>query len=360
MDTRVNTERQLLNELEPALAALAQKTGLKARLLPLGPQRPAVRDADALVGVTAQGKEHRYLVEAKTRVDRAATLGHIKAQAQLWKNPVLLFAPYITPTVAKQCRELDLAFLDTAGNAYLRLPGAYIYIAGEKPAGHIKTIATAPATTATALRVVFVLLCDPELLNAPYRDIVKAAGVALGAVGWVFFDLQKRGYIAGNKRTRNRRFIHPARLFDEWVMNYPIKLRPKLNPRRFRAEDPTWWQKAKVAELGAYWGGEVAANRLTKHLKPATYTIYIPPRPEETHAKAALTEFVATHRLRADPNGNIEILDAFWQLPKPENEPDVVPPILAYADLVATNDTRNIEAAQLLRERYIDHALRAA
>ncbi len=48
--------------------------------------------------------------------------------------------------------------------------------------------------------MVFALLCRPELLNAPYREIVDAAGVALGAVGWVYFDLQARGYVAAGKK----------------------------------------------------------------------------------------------------------------------------------------------------------------
>jgi hypothetical protein len=66
---------------------------------------------------------------------------------------------------------------------------------------------------------------------------------------------------------------------------------------------------------------------------------------------------VADHRLRADPNGNVQILDAFWNLPDDPEHPDVAPPILVYADLVATLDPRNLETAKLLRERFIDHAL---
>jgi len=38
--------------------------------------------------------------------------------------------------------------------------------------------------------------------------------------------------------------------------------------------------------------------------------------------------------------------------------PDVVPPILAYADLMATLDARNLEAARLIREQIIDPAFR--
>jgi hypothetical protein len=68
---------------------------------------------------------------------------------------------------------------------------------------------------------------------------------------------------------------------------------------------------------------------------------------------------VAKHRLRADPEGNIEILDMFWDFPTEPTMPDVVPPILVYADLVLTLDPRNMEVARLIREKYIDRALGA-
>ena len=64
--------------------------------------------------------------------------------------------------------------------------------------------------------------------------------------------------------------------------------------------------------------------------------------------------------MRADPNGNVEILDAFWNF-GPENDfPDVVPPILAYADLLATQDGRNAEAAQMIYDQRIVSAFSAS
>jgi hypothetical protein len=73
----------------------------------------------------------------------------------------------------------------------------------------------------------------------------------------------------------------------------------------------------------AYWGGEPAAEKLTRYLKPAQFTIY---------AREPIAKLVAAGRMRADSNGNVEVLDAFWNS-EPEKElPDVVPPILVYAD----------------------------
>jgi hypothetical protein len=351
--TTTNPARQLLGELEPALANLQTTAGVEGHVVTLEPPLNHRNRPDAVIEVNTEGRTQRYVVELKTRIDRLATLGPMKAQLDLYPEPGLIFAPYITAEIADRCRALGIHFIDKAGNAYLRAPGLYIFIKGQKPLGPLPT-GTRGAGTATALRVVFALLCEPNLLNAPYRDIIEAAGVALGAVGWVFFDLTTRGLITSGKRQHNRRILDLRRLFEEWVTNYPIKLRPKLNPRRFRAQHPEWWKEARITDFAGYWGGEVAADRLTGYLRPATQTIYL----EQKEAPENLKRLVGTHRLRADPEGNIEILDTFWKLPPNPQRPDVVPPILAYADLAATLDPRNQEVAKLIRDQHIENALR--
>lgn len=349
----------MLAELGRALNALERTTGVKGKVVALKPTAGKGYRPDALIDIHVEGKKHRYAVAAKTRIDRLAALGQVKAQLDQTGERGLLFAPYITTTIAKQCRQLDIAFLDIAGNAYLHEPGLHVYITGEKPDRLVtKTMGVRGAGTATALRVIFILLCKPELLNAPYREIVAAANVALGAIGSVFFDLEGRGFVAGRQKKHNCRFLDPIRLFEEWVTNYPIKLRPKLNPRRFRAENPEWWKHANLTGLRAYWGGEIAARHLTNYLKPAKCTLYIDPDNNRAEPTRGLTKLVAAHRLRADPQGDIEMLDAFWHLPPEPDHADVVPPMLAYADLIATLDPRNLEVAKLIREQYIDNALR--
>ncbi len=346
-------EIRLLND---ALATLTRTTGLNAAVVALEPKAMKGTRPDAAIEIKEDGKRFRFFVEIKA-VDRAVALAAAKHQLEPYGNKGVLVAPYLTAELAKHCRDkLGLQFIDTAGNAYLRAPGLYIFVRGERPQElAATTMGTRGGGTATALRVVFVLLCKPELLNAPYREIVTAAGVALGAVGWVFFDLERRGHVVGGRRKRNRRLVEATRLLDEWATNFPIKLRPKLNPRRFRAPDPGWWERARLEE-GARWGGEVAAAKLTDYLKPATCTIYLDPR----KAREALATLVRENRLRTDPKGNIEILDAFWNLPPEGTHHDLVPPLLVYADLMATLDPRNLEVAKRIRTQYIEHALRRA
>jgi len=82
--------------------------------------------------------------------------------------------------------------------------------------------------------------------------------------------------------------------------------------------------------------------------KRLTATIYATETP---------TQLIAEHMLRADINGDVEILGTFWKAPVPTLD-DVVHPLLAYADLTATTDGRNLEAARMIYDRYIEPAFR--
>jgi hypothetical protein len=345
-------ERTLLDN---ALNALARTTGLRATITAREPRLTNGVRPDTLIEIRVDGKRVPLFAEVKA-VDRVVGLATVKNQLGKHAKRGVLITPYLTAELADHCRKnLDLQFIDTVGNAYLRAPGLYVFVKGERPPTREKPLGARGGGTATALRVVFALLCKPELLNAPYRDIVEAAGVALGAVGWVFFDLHGRGYIAGGLHKRNRQLLEPDRLLDEWVTNFPLKLRPKLNPRRFQAADPRWWEQAQLG-AGAYWGGEVAAAKMTGHLKPATYTIYLRPDADQ----AMIPTLAKEHRLRADPKGNVEFLDAFWNFQMKVEDLNIVPPVLVYADLMATLDARNLNVAKQIRDEYIKRALRFA
>jgi hypothetical protein len=159
-------------------------------------------------------------------------------------------------------------------------------------------------------------------------------------------DLEARGHLTGD---RPRRLLDPRRLLEEWVTHYPIALRPKLHSRRFDAPQELLAQ-TDLNPLQAYWGGERAAERLTRHLKPGAITIY---------AHESVNRLVAALRLRARPAGNVEVLETFWNFEPDPGYRDLVPPVLTYADLLASSDSRNVEAANLIYERYIEPAFQA-
>jgi hypothetical protein len=339
-----NTE---IHVLEAATAALRRTTGLTAKVLPQ-PLPTLAGRADALLEIQADRRRYRFVAEVKT-VDRFATPALVKTQLAGFKEPPILVAPYITRETAQRCRELHLAFMDTAGNAYLEGPGLLVWVVGEMRPAELKH-PRFRALTPAGLQIAFALLCQPGLIQTNYREIARAANVALGTVGPAVKDLEDRGLLRFTG-SGVRRLLDPKRLLEEWVAHYHTTLRPKLNPRRFDANTDVLAEK-ELKQYDAFWGGEVAADKLTHTLKPTAFTIY---------AREPIAKLVAGLRLRARPGGRVEILDVFWNLPPEPNYPDVVPAPLAYADLLATQDGRNVEAARILYDRIIEpqfHATR--
>lgn len=57
-------------------------------------------------------------------------------------------------------------------------------------------------------------------------------------------------------------------------------------------------------------------------------------------------------RLIPDPAGTVELRRAFW---KPEAAPlaEVCPPLIAYADLMATREPRHNEIARTIHDKYL-------
>jgi hypothetical protein len=324
--------------LETAITSFHQTTGLLARVLPQIDGRDGV--GDTIVEVEIDRNKHCFAAEVKA-VDRFETPAMVKTRLKDKRKQPLLVAPYITREIAERCRDLHLPFIDTAGNAYLEGPGLLIYVVGQPRPADLRQDRFR-ALNPGGLHITFALLCRPDLIRANYREIAAAAEVALGTVGPVLKDLEARGFLRLATATE-RDLLDPERMLQEWVMHYPTTLRPKLNPRGFRV-DPEQLRHTKIKQHNAYWGGEGAAKKLTHFLKPAHFTIY---------ARGPIAKLVAANRMWADHTGNVEILDAFWNFDAiPDN--DLVPPVLMYADLLATNDGRNAEVAKLIYEQRIE------
>lgn len=223
--------------------------------------RPAER-SDGLAGegtltLDVNGATQQYTLAARGRIRSREEVRAVVAKSRIAAFPALLATTYLTSALADACVEHDLQFIDLAGNLYLHVPSQYLLVTGRPANPEIRRLASrtgrpAISANASALRMIFALLSAPELVNRPYREIAAAAGVALGTVGSVFDDLRERGLLTG---TDNRRLLDLAVLREEWTINYPLRLLPKLNMQRFAAGDPSWWQHV---ELPRDWHGGAA------------------------------------------------------------------------------------------------------
>ncbi|MEX1198171.1 MAG: type IV toxin-antitoxin system AbiEi family antitoxin [Pseudohongiellaceae bacterium] len=264
----------------------------------------------------------------------------------------ILLADHVNPELAVKLKAAGVQFLDSAGNAFLRQPPLYVYITGRKPTRPLTTGATTAgrAFQPSGLKVVYAFLSNRELVNGTYREIAGQTGVALGTIGWVIRDLVEQGYLEERGRMRKRDWLRYDALLDKWVEAYPQKLRGKQLLGYFASDREMWWKQVRPEAYGAVWGGEIAAAEYTQYLNPVRATLYIP--------KMQMGRFLKDERLRKAkaveiewPHATVELLEPFW---KPgEDHGRLANPVLVYADLIASGDSRNIETAQKLRDQYI-------
>jgi hypothetical protein len=327
--------------VERALDTL-RKLGIETKI---ARERPTNRRVGYTATLHRGAKKAPYQIEAQ-RTLRPATLGPVLLRLQNLKPPALLLTDYATPQIAKLLRDAGIAFADAAGNAYLEFAGNVFFVVGNPPAQQLRAEKVIRAFQPAGLRVVFALLCAPELIIRPTRELAAQLGVANGTVGRVIDDLTHLGFITTTGR-RARRLHDLKGLLERWVMMYPAQLRPTLLRRRLAAAAHDWWKTEDFDPRHVILSGEPAADRLTQYLKPERITLYVrgEPRP--------LNEIIARHRLRTDPAGNIEVLEAFWPADIPTDQPGLAPTPLIYADLLATGDARCIETAKRVYDDYL-------
>ncbi|TDG02323.1 hypothetical protein E1N52_40220 [Paraburkholderia guartelaensis] len=314
------------------------------------PARPD--DADALVHFSVAGRRFDMPVVFEPRWESSFHTVHRHTPAKLGATAddrrLMVITYHVTPKVAAEFIARRIPFMDTAGNVYLDEPEATIMIVGRDKPALKPTDTSSRSTTPKGLRVTFALACQPGLVEQPMRTIAAESGVALNTVNLAVDDLIARGLVI-KKATGERVIADRRRFIADWVSQYPTALRKKLGARRFTSGvGIEWWKGAPLSDFDARLGGECAADVLTREIKPASVTVYV-------HAGVS-TALMKAARLRPNAQGEVEILESFWPTHAEESwdvRPGIVHPLLIYADLIASGDSRNHAVAQSLHDRFL-------
>jgi hypothetical protein len=130
-------------------------------------------------------------------------------------------------------------------------------------------------------------------------------------------ELPGLGYVA-NVGGR-RRLVDGERLLDRWTK----PMRAPFGPSCSSVDTGATWVRSKGHAVagGVLIGGELAAARLTRHLRPGTATFYV-----QALDPKALLKLV----LKADTEGNVDFRRRFWAFPTEETQ--LTPNLLVYAD----------------------------
>lgn len=261
---------------------------------------------------------------------------------------LMVVAEYITPNAKTILKEKGINYLDGAGNIYLKLNDVLLFIDSKKSIPpNEQNKYQQRAFTKTGAAVVFQFLMDHELVNAPQRTIAEYANVSLGTVPKVFNQLEDEGYII-KINEKQRQLSNTKKLLDKWVEVLNDKVLPGyfMQKARFtKGDELDFFKQTKLME-DTLWGGEAAAAKITEYLIPEDITLFTELKPS-TLAKS--------YKLVPDKNGSIKVYHKFWN--HGETRLQSIHPLLVYAQLVGSGDSRNLETAALIYKHHIEPEL---
>jgi hypothetical protein len=273
--------------------------------------------------------------------------------------PLLYLTEQISLNRAEGMRKSNTPFIDIKGNAFISLPGLYLFVMGRRreessplwphsrPSGKL--------FKKSGVRLIYLLLADPrldrdwgnDLLNIGVRKLASEAGLSTGSVSELLAEMRERGFLLADGRFK--RLVDRKVLFDRWMHGY-MDYRFKLKRLCFEAKTTEWWRNQNPEQEGFLWGGEPAAAILTDgFLRPEKLTIYT------EHPLYDLVVDGDLHPVSA--GGNVEFVEPFL---KTRGEHGCVHPLLVYADLICSPDDRNRETATRIYDRYLRQLIESA
>jgi hypothetical protein len=257
--------------------------------------------------------------------------------------PLLVIGPRIHASSAQTLRTQGIWYLDEAGNAYLHHHGLVVDVRGRRglPStnqdGHLKLGPTNPFTPKRA-QVVLALLSDPRLADAPFREIADRAGVSVGMAKGTLDTLEITRFV--EQLGAHRRLIRGGELLDLWASAYPGGL-GRANTLLVARGNVDNWSSPEGIDVAI--SGEQALPDVIRH--PESLVLYV----DSAGTRRPPRELMLANRWHRDPDGNIVIRELFWRDLSGINDRDSAPPLLVYADLLASHEPRQTEVAHEMR-----------
>ncbi len=269
-------------------------------------------------------------------------------------NECVLFAPYIPPQTAQMLNECNARYIDMAGNARLSNKNSHIFIAGQKPRNKPKASRVVKPIYGqkSALKVLYVLLKDSDLLKAPYREIMNVAKVSLGSVSSSISKMKDERILYESDSGLG--FLDYKETLTRWAMMYATILKPSLQTREFESNNSALdiLEMTDPRMFNGVWGGEAGGFSLTHYLTPTEITLYVGGENQK--------EFIHLARLRATTPGitantKVTIVEPFWNTDSLLQNTQACP-LLTYAELLAGNDPRLLDTAKRIAHEYLEES----
>lgn len=341
--SRLREHKQLVNMTEQEIIHMALENLQKNAQIKATWETVAQKELEGQVIINIDNQNIKYYVEIKNELRNHQLQKIIKLKQQY--QPLMVVAIRLFPKMKEELRRINIAYLEANGNIYLKHEKTLLWIDANKPVA-TERITGSRAFTKTGLKVVFQFMLDETLVNRTYRHIAERTETGIGNITNIITGLKQEGFLLTIGKNEYK-LDNKQTLLNKWIAAYDLRLKPTLKLGTFRflkEEDFKNWKNLPLRNGKTWWGGEPAGDLFTNYLQPAELTLYT----TETR-----NDLIKNYRLIPDEKGNVKAYKKFWQYD--EVKDNVVPPLLAYTDLINTNDRRCIETAKKLYEQYLQN-----
>ena len=330
--------------INKAIEQLINQTGLVVRL---NNDYKINNQNDACLDILLNDVKYKFIIELKNNI----TTNYLIGLQPLVQNNInvnyIVITDYANAKIREMAQKAGLNYLDTAGNAYIKLNNLFVKIDGKHKIIEAEKQKNR-AFTNTGLKVLFYFLYNPENVNKTIREIAAETTTALDTVHKTINALIQMKFLM-KVNNNEYQLIKYKELLDLWIHDYEIKLKNKLYLGTFRfakKDDEKNWRTQNFMDTQTLWGGENAGAILTNYLNPEIFTIY---------TELNKNELAMYYHILPDTNGKIKIYTKFWKFE--QQQTNIVPALLVYADLINTGDDRCIETAknitdEIFRDRF--------
>lgn len=306
-------------------------------------------DGDMFADVSLTLDDVPLLLHYKPKAS-AFPIAQLKMYNILYSNiQYILLSDYINPAFAQKLKKAEIQFIDTSGNAFIKRPGIFIYVRGNKKieSRPVSVNFIGKAFNKKGLQLVYMLLKMPNVLSLSYREMANVANISLGIVGLILKDLDYQGYID----LKQRKLLKKGKLLFAWAEKHAYQIKKEGHGTFFTTEDERWFESISMDDLNILVGGDLAADKYTNYLRSNYARVYV-----NLNERPQFLRRMKLRKIRnyEDPKVKIELVEPYISVDTMKGSiSGMADPLIVYAELLASDNVRNTEVAERIYEKYL-------
>ena len=288
--------------------------------------------------ITINGTSFHCLVKPTVRNSNVHSIVRtVEEERERTNKPIILLTDRLYPKENAILAENGVSWLDRAGNCVIEYNDLFLKISGNKHTSAVQPKETIKVAE-LSIKLTLFFLQYPEAVDLSYREIQEKTGVSLGMITRTFDLLKSKGFVVQTEQ--GRKIAMRAELIEWWQQQYNETVKPKLLVARmaFRNQEARKAWKDLPLPQGMCWGGDCGANLTDNYLSPGSFEIY---------TTIPSSTLIRTGMVLPDPNGEIKIYTKSWI---GDDNSNVAPLLVVYADLLGSGDSRCYEAALKIKQ----------